>query len=58
MFGCSGLFSLLKDALAWSGLINEGLVQIFPVVADIHRSKSPLEFAFFPSTTIIFELIE
>jgi hypothetical protein len=58
MFGCSELFSLFKDALAWSGLFNEGLVLILPVVADIHRSKSPLAFVFFPSTRIIFELIE
>jgi hypothetical protein len=58
MLGCSALLSPFKDALAWSGLFNEGLVLILPVVADIHRSKSPLAFVFFPLTRIIFELIE
>jgi hypothetical protein len=47
MFGCSELLSLFKDALAWSGLFNEGLVLILLVVADICRSKSPLGFCLF-----------
>ena len=46
MFGCSELLSIFKDALAWSGLFNEGLLLILLVVADIYRSESPLGFIF------------
>ena len=35
------LLSLLKDTFAWSGLLNEGLLLILLVVADICLSKSP-----------------
>jgi hypothetical protein len=41
MFGCFELLSLLKDTFAWSGLLNEGLLLILLVVADICLSKSP-----------------